>query len=55
MDMSFTISPVTQTADVDVNRESIKEMDIPTALAAGLYSNTAPTEITAKNPRISTR
>ncbi|ADG00779.1 conserved hypothetical protein [Clostridium botulinum NCTC 2916] len=48
--MSTTISPVTQTEDVDVNRQSKKGVLCPLCDEIGKLSNTAPTNITIAKP-----
>jgi len=47
--VSFTINPVTQTADVDVNSASIKEHSF--VFAIGSIRRIAPKRITDRKPR----
>ena len=44
--------PVTQTAEVEVNRASKKGVDMPFAEETGSISKKAPASITAKKPSI---
>ena len=46
-----TPNPVTQTADVAVNKETSKSPPYPLALEKGIISNSVPMLITAKKPR----
>ena len=48
--VSKTTNPVTHTADVDVNKESIKEVHSPDLLDIGRQSKNAPIKITAAKP-----
>jgi hypothetical protein len=50
--VSLTTSPVTQTADVAVNRESENETRVPSAEAAGSIKRRAPTRITPAKPKM---
>ena len=48
--VSYTIRPVTQTAEVEVNRQSRKGVTVPALLEMGSISTTAPARITSAKP-----
>src|SRR3990172_4994328 len=50
--VSFTISPVTHTAEVEVKRASIQRRDFPGGTAKGRERSTVPARITIRNPKI---
>ena len=52
--MSTSASPVTQTAEVEVNSASIGDVQVPAADDIGSASSTAPTAITIAKPDTST-
>ena len=51
MPTSTTESPVTHTADVDVNRAVIGSVHVPLLEDKGSINNNVPNEITAKKPK----
>ena len=50
--VSCTINPVTQTADVEVNKASANDVHSLLCEAIGSVSNKAPARITPANPRM---
>ncbi len=52
--MSTVTSPVTHTADVDVKRQSINGVTVPSEDATGIINRKAPVNITAANPKTNT-
>jgi hypothetical protein len=49
--VSTTISPVTQTAEVDVNSAVVKSAPIPSAWEIGNINSSVPRVITVKKPK----
>ena len=49
--VSYTTSPVTQTAEVEVNRQSRNGVLIPAAAETGSISSSAPTRMTIRKPK----